>query len=135
MKKWAEFAYWFVAGAAIGLGLTLIVSIGVPLMLLGGALTIYGAYKRNTSSLWVACVGLGAVPAALLLYVYFTATSCSAEGTEILIGPGQPSSFTCIPSPETYLYMAAVFLTITLIGIAWGVLQLRKSQAKTPLAP
>ncbi len=132
MSGWKESVYWFVAGAAVGLGLILSASLGIPLLLLGGALIVYATYKRLTNSYWAGIVGLGIGPAVLLFIVYFTSVPCPPEISEALAQPGAVVDTTCVPSLEIYLYMALAFLALVLVGVTWGVLRLRMSRKAAP---
>lgn len=65
---WKSIIYWFVTGAAIGLGLTTIFSLGIALVLAGAALVLYSIKQVATRNVWAALLGLGLAPALLLTY-------------------------------------------------------------------
>ena len=116
-----EIGYWFIAGAAIGTGLISITSIGIPLLLLGVALILYAVKKVGRGVFWATSVGLGAMPAFLLLYPYFTTEHCPPTGTaSFTVSPDKPT-MSCTGFPDSYLYSTMIFVVITLIGIAWGM--------------
>jgi hypothetical protein len=71
-----SYLYWALTGAVLGLSAPLIFSAGVPLLLLGLVLVLYGAYKKmNPAHLWIAFVAMGLAPLALLLWSFLESGS------------------------------------------------------------
>lgn len=122
MKTSVGIVYWFVAGALVGLGLILFYSVGLLLLLAGIAIALYSFKKVGVDHFWALLTGMGLVPAALLLFPYITALSCPPDGAVSVSASGKIVS--CTSFAPGYLYVAAVFGALALIGIVWGLVKL-----------
>jgi hypothetical protein len=125
-------AYWLVTGALLGFGLLGILTIGVPILLVGVALVIFGAIRLGGSGLWAAVVGFGSIPALVLLYDITSAPwACLPAGGRVTTPSSQPyavgSYYTCVDTPvgplTIYHVLAIGFGIIALVGIAWPLLR------------
>jgi len=114
MSNRAKFLYWLIAGGIMGFGL---IAFGLGLLptLLGGILAVYGVRLFGTRGFWMTLVGMGVLPMLLLLSVYLKPRSC---------GPGCD-----IYVPDSTLYGAMLFGAIALVGLIWGLIELRQSRA------
>ena len=59
--------YWLLTGALIGFGCIAILSIGFAFLMLGLILLPVGAIRLGGRGLWAALVGLGGLPALILV--------------------------------------------------------------------
>src|SRR5919199_460493 len=64
--------YWAATGAILGLGLITIFSVGLALLLLAAGLVPFGFKRLGSTRFWVTPVSMGAAPALVLVYDYFT---------------------------------------------------------------
>lgn len=112
--------YWLIVGALIGFGWLSAWTIGLPLLLIGVILLFYGILRVGPRGFWAAIVAFGAIPAATLLYTYFTEVRCTG-GTALSIPVGAPAGTTvsCSAIPDSYLVLAAWFALIALAGLLW----------------
>lgn len=123
---------WMLAGALIGAGclytpwLWAIVSTlagtpiagasdGLPLILLGTILAVLLTWFGYGHGRWAALIGFGLTPAAILFFNKSTAT-LPCLYVPMTLPPHTCRYFTYPPSYDTYLYVAAAFLAIALIG-------------------
>jgi hypothetical protein len=105
--------YWAATGAILGLGLITIFSVGLPLLLLAAGLVLFGFKCLGPSRFWVTPVSMGAVPALVLVYDYFTADRST------------------VWFPDGYLAVAAVFAAISAAGAILGLLEIRRHKTDT----
>lgn len=118
--------YWMLAGSLIGFGLISLLSIGLPFLLVGVGLIIFGAVRLGGQGFWAAFVGFGGLPALILLWdVSSVAWACQPSSG----GPSQPnvSYYTCVDTfvgrLTTYHVLALAFGVIALLGLAWPLLR------------
>jgi hypothetical protein len=72
--------YWPLAGALIGFGVIAILSVGIPFLLLGLILVVFGAVRWGGAGLWAALVGFGGLPALILVWDVTSAPRACAAG-------------------------------------------------------
>lgn len=60
--------YWLLTGALIGFGVIAILSVGIPFLLLGLILVVFGAVRHKGAGLWAALVGVGGLPVLILVW-------------------------------------------------------------------
>lgn len=135
---------WLIAGASLGFGILGILSIGLPFVVLGVVLGVVllgfslGRYGLKTA--WAFLIGLGVLPAAILLYDVSRAPwACDVPGAGVESSQPGVRYYTCVDTPvgtlTAYHVMAAVFGAIALLGVltalvAWLV---RRGRQPTPL--
>jgi hypothetical protein len=69
--------YWLVAGGLLGFGLMAMLSIGLPIFLLGLVMVMYRVRRSGGRGFGLVLVGMGLVPAGYLLLMYFMADRSS----------------------------------------------------------
>jgi hypothetical protein len=109
--------YWALAGAVMGFGVIGALSIGVPFLLVGVALVIFGLIRRWFGGLWALLIGLGGLPALILTLDIVTAPPQCPPGP-ITLPPGV-SSYECSGPLDNYVKLAIIFGAIALVGVAW----------------
>jgi uncharacterized membrane-anchored protein YitT (DUF2179 family) len=109
MQAQGRVAYYLSTGGLMGMGIAAIFSIGLAIFLLGLVLALYGLKRIGPAKFWLTLVGMGAAPALLFLYDYLVLNDSAIEG------------------PDAYLYVALVFLLISLAGAVWGIAEGRRS--------
>ena len=114
MPAWAKLLYWVIAGALMGFGFLLVFSIGIPLLLVGAVMILYGIKKIGANGFWAALIAMGVAPASLMMYQFLTADRCPPVG----------GTASCVFFPNGYLYVVALFGAIALAGIVWELLRL-----------
>ena len=120
--------YWLLTGAVIGFGVIAILSIGLPFVILGLLLVAFGAVRLGIREIWAAVVGLGGLPAAILLWdVTSGPWLCETQGGGSTSLPNV-SYYTCVDTPvgllTTYQVLAFWFGVVALLGLAWPLLSL-----------
>jgi hypothetical protein len=131
MARKLRLAYWLVTGALLGFGLLGILTIGLPFLLVGVVLVIFGAIRLGGSGLWAAVVSFGGIPALFLLYDITSAPwACLPAGGQVTTTTSSQTSgsyYTCVDTPvgplTTYHILAIGFGIIALVGVAWPLLQ------------
>jgi len=118
--------YWLLTGALLGFGFIGVLSIGLPFILLGIILTIFGAIRLRGTVVWAALVGFGGLPALILLWdVTSTPWACQQNGG--FSPKPNVNYYTCVDTfigqVTSYHVLAFAFAVIALIGIAWPLLQ------------
>lgn len=73
--------YWLITGALIGFGIIGILSIGFPFIILGIVLLVVGLIRMRGKEGWAALVGLGSVPALILVWDVTSAPWACASPT------------------------------------------------------
>jgi hypothetical protein len=115
--------YWLLTGALIGFGCIAILSIGPLFLLLGLILIAIGAWKVGPRGIWAALVGLGAVPAGILIWDV-TSAPWACQGGE---APPNVNYFSCVETPfgplTAYHVMAFIFGLIAGVGLLWPLAQ------------
>ena len=120
MQNWRLF-YWMVAGALIGFGVIGILSIGLPFLLIGLGMVIYGVIRFKARGFWAALIGFGTLPALILIGDIITAPQACTGQTLTL--PPNTSSVSCGYIPDSYYIMAVIFGAIALVGMVWPLLR------------
>jgi hypothetical protein len=114
--------YWLFAGALIGFGVIAILSVGLPFLLLGLILVVFGAVRRRAAGLWAALVGFGGLPALILVWDVTSAPWACATSDAL----PNIHYYTCVDTflgpLTTYHVMAFGFGAIALAGLAWPLL-------------
>lgn len=118
--------YWLLTGALIGFGCIAILSIGFPFIILGLILFIIGAIRLGGRGLWAALVGLGGLPALILLWDVTSAPWACLPGTGELALPNVHNYYVCVDTSAgrltSYQVLAFGFGLIALAGLAWPLL-------------
>ncbi len=126
MQNWRLF-YWMVAGALAGFGVIGILSIGLPFLLIGLGMVIYGVVRFKARAFWGALIGFGTLPALILIGDIITAPPpCTGQ---ILTLPPNTSSVSCGYIPDSYYIMAGIFGAIALVGMIWPLLRRLRTRA------
>jgi hypothetical protein len=134
----ARTAYWLATGALLGFGFIGIWSIGLPFLVLGLGMVVFGAIRRWYAGAWAALVGLGGLPSLILLADLLSAPwACLPGGGVAFTTPSHVDYYSCVQTPlgplTTYHVLAAVFAVIALVGIAWGVFEALRRRSSGPL--
>lgn len=111
------YGYWIITGGLIGFGVIGILSIGLPFLLLGLILLIAGLVFWHAQGFWLLLIGLGVLPAAILVFDIVTAPPPCQAGPIRL--PAGVHSYECSGPLDGYYVLAAVFGATALMGIAW----------------
>jgi hypothetical protein len=114
--------YWLLTGALIGFGFIGIFSIGLPFLVVGLGLLVFGLIRFKGRGFWAALLGVGGLPAIFFLADIVTAPPpCPPDG--ITVPASATGGFSCSGSLDSYRMLAVVFSVIALVGIVWGLLQ------------
>lgn len=113
MRKNIRMLYWLIAGGMMGFGM-IAFGLGFLPTLFGGVLALYGIKRFGTQGFWMTLIGIGAVPAAILLLGYLTAQSAN-----IFTGPPPFGA-------------VGVFGGVVLAGIVWGVIEAHRGRGIPP---
>ena len=127
-RPWQHIVYWCIMGAVLGFGLIGMMTIGLPFLLIGVLMVVYGASRVGKTGVWGLLVGFGALPALFLLPPYFFLEPC-APGTVLSIPADAPPGtvVSCSgPVPQAYLYLGLVFAAVAVIGLVWGVTEMKR---------
>jgi hypothetical protein len=117
------YGYWLMTGGLIGFGVIGILSIGLPFLLLGLLLLIAGLAFWRGKGFWLALIGLGVLPAAILVFDIVTAPPPCPAGP-IRLPPGA-HSYICSGPLNQYYPLIAIFAAIALVGAAWPLFRWR----------
>ena len=122
----ASAIYWVLTGALIAFGFLGLMSIGLPFLLIGSIMVVFGLLVLGIKVVWAITVGLGGVPVYLVLTNVLEAASSSGppctqkEGTAagtVTLGPGESVVASCSPPmPEGYVAVLVFFGAIALSG-------------------
>lgn len=126
MRVWQNILYWGCTGALLGFGLIGMMTIGLPFLLLGTLMLVYGVTRLGRTGTWSGLVGFGVLPALFLLPRYLFTERC-APGTVLSLPADAPPGTTvsCGQVPQEYLYMGLAFVAIATIGLIWGIIATR----------
>jgi hypothetical protein len=118
--------YWLLTGALIGFGCIAILSIGFPFIILGLILLTVGAIRLGGRGLWAALVGLGGLPALILVWDVTRAPwACLPDNGELSLP--NVNYFLCLDTfagrLTSYHVLAFGFGVIALVGLAWPLLR------------
>jgi hypothetical protein len=121
MRNWRLF-YWLAAGLLIGAGLVSfdVYFIAFPIILVGLAMIIVGIFRFKSTEFWAVFIGLGTIPAFILVFDIVTA-SPPCTGQIFTIPPGGTSA-SCSYIPQSYYVFAIIFAAIALAGVGGLVL-------------
>ena len=113
MRKGIRMLYWLIAGGMMGFG---IMAFGLGLLpaLFGAVMALYGIRRFGSEGFWMTLIGIGTVPAVVLLLGYLM-----AQSSNIFAGP---PPFGAI----------AVFGGVVLAGIIWGVIEAYRGRGIPP---
>jgi hypothetical protein len=127
MLNW-RLLYWLMTGLVIGTGLISfdVYLISLPLILIGLALLISGISRFRGSEFWALLIGLGVVPASILVFDIVTA-SPPCTGNILTVPPGGTGA-SCSYIPQSYYVFALVFAAIALVGVAGLLLRRHRRQ-------
>lgn len=120
--------YWLLTGAVIGFGIIAILSIGLPFIILGLLLVVFGVIRFGMRELWAAVVGAGLLPAGILLWdVTSGPWACAPQGGGVT-AQENVNYYTCVSTPvgtlTSYHVLAFWFGVVALLGFAWLLLAL-----------
>lgn len=134
MREWSYALYWLVTGALMGFGFVGMFSIGLPFLVVGMLMGVFGFLKLGGRGSWAFLVGLGGLPALVLLiniaegirsalnpYCGVSDPSGGEAGkTEV---PPNAGPVECSFIPASYYVLFAVFAAIALSGVAARLLR------------
>jgi hypothetical protein len=97
MRELASALYWAASGALITFGSFALMSIGMPFPLVGLVTAAFGLYWLGTRGVWAITVGLGGVPAYIVLSdvletVRASGPPCTEEGAVTIAAPSGAGS-------------------------------------------
>lgn len=107
---------WFIAGALIGFGLLAfdIFFLFIPCVIVGLCLVVTAFIRWGSRQLWIAFLGLGVIPALILLYDILFSLYTTCEGK--LRG----GSFACSdPLPSAYYILFVISGIIVVLASIW----------------
>jgi hypothetical protein len=131
-------AYWAVTGALIGFGGLALMSIGLPFLLIGSVMAVFGLFMLWVKGVWAATVGLGGVPVCVVLMDVLEATRssappCTQEGSFTIAAPSGPSESVVAscspPMPEGYVAVLVFFGAAMLSGPAVRLFMLARDRS------
>ena len=140
MRDRAGLFYWLLAGAVVGFGLIGLMTVGLPFLIVGMILCVVGLWKPGIGGSWAFLVGLGGLPALVLLAditdAALTALNpyCSGDlySGRIVAPPGKVT-VSCSYVPAGYYVMFVISVAITLSGVLLFLL-LRARSRDRPIA-
>jgi len=117
MKKAGTTLFWVVTGLALGFGVVGILSVGLPFLLAGIGLAVFGVRRWGWRDSWIVLVTLGVVDALIVMHTISSGgPPCPRSGA----GSGP---ITCANTPSTYAQAVIVFWCIALFGACLPVLR------------
>lgn len=124
MYKSGQLIFWLVVGTLIGFGWGGLASIGLPFLLIGIILLVYGLMRFGPAGVWAALIGFGVLPAFLILYgdrLYGPPDCPFGRGLTII--PDEPGSthVACGQIPASYVLFVAFYGVVALVGMIWGL--------------
>lgn len=127
MRNW-RLVYWLITGFVIGSGLVSedLPFIALPLILIGLTMLIAGIFRLKSREWWALLIGLGGIPAAIVVFDIVTAGPPCASNT-ITLPPGA-ISVACSSMSNSYYVFALVFALITLLGVSGLLLRRNRVQ-------
>lgn len=136
MRELASAVYWTVTGALIAFGFLGLMSIGLPFLLVGLVMAVFGLFWLVLRGVWAITAGLGGVPTYLILRRILEAVGssgppCTEEGEGTLADPsgaGEDAvALSCSPPvPDDYAAVLVFFGVIMLSGPAVRLLVLAR---------
>ena len=123
MNQWERIAYWIITGTFVGFGLVGAASIGLPFLLIGAIMTLFGLLRLGPKGVWAAILSFGIVPIVVILYGYFRNERCSA-GIGYMLPPNSSVDTLgteCSYFPGNYLSSVVFFGIFVLTGTILGV--------------
>ena len=130
--------YWLLTGAVIGFGIIAILSIGLPFLILGALLAVFGAVRLGIREFWVGVVSAGLVPAGILLWDVTTGPWGCIPANGGATSQTGVSYYNCVNTPvgtlTTYHVLAFWFGVVALLGFAWPLLVLVVRRVRRPQA-
>jgi hypothetical protein len=128
MRGLAGAVYWAVTGGLIAFGFLGLMSIGLPFLLVGLMMAVFGLFSVGLVGAWAITVGLGGVPAYLVLSRVLEAVGapgppCAEEGEATLAAPsgageGVVAASCSPPVPDGYVAVLVFLGVIVLSGPA-----------------
>lgn len=126
MREWASAVYWTATGALMGFGFLAAFTIGIPFLMIGLVMAVFGMFMLWIKGAWAITVGLGGVPIFVAAQqIIVTAASpappCTQEGSATLpVGAGEGASTACtIAISGAHIAGLAFFAVIALSGVVW----------------
>lgn len=124
MRELGSAVYWAVTGALISFGFLGLMSIGLPFLLVGLVMFVYGVFWLLLRGVWAITVGLGAVPAYLftnnaLMVAGSSGPPCSESGEATLAAPagtGESTAASCSPPESDDFIAVLVFLGVVMLS-------------------
>jgi hypothetical protein len=102
---------------------------GLPILSVGAIMLFYGAIRLGSQGVWAAMISLGVVPAAIILYGYFSTDHCAAGIGYILPANGPRSMDSgCGTFSDNYLESVWVFGAVAFGGMVWGLISVYRAR-------
>lgn len=129
MRPQKRILFWGISGILVGFGWVGAWTIGLPFLLVGTVMTLYGMVKIGPRGFWAALVGFGAIPAYFMLSSYFLSDRCLPSEGMMLTPNGSVTSLSCSYIPDSYFSTGLGFGIIALVGIACGLVDMWRGSA------
>ena len=125
MREMAGVVYWALSGGLISFGFLAAWTIGLPFLLIGTIMTVFGLFWPGIRGVWAITAGLGGVPAYIILSNVWEAVGaagppCTQEGAVTIPAPsgsGDSAVLSCSPAvPDNYIVVLVVLGVFALSG-------------------
>lgn len=130
--------YWAVTGGLITFGFLGLMSIGLPFLVIGSMMAVFGLYWLGVGGTWAITVGMGGVPTYLVLRRVLEAVGtlgppCTEAGEATLAAPsgageGAVASSCSPPVSDSHVVVLVFFGAIMLSGPAVRLLVLMRGR-------
>ncbi len=140
MHTWERHVYWLIVGALIGCGGVGAATVGLPFLVVGSILLLYGMIRIGPIGFWAALIGFGTLPPFFILYGdrLYGNRACS-PGWKLTIIPDTPggTAVACGQIPASSVTIALFFASVALAGLLWklGTTYLRPNRKKPGSVP
>jgi hypothetical protein len=137
MREMGSAAYWAITGAVLSFGGLGAFTIGLPFIVVGLVMAFVGLMKLWTWGVWAITVGLGAVPAYVILRDVLealgsSAPPCTQEGSSTIAPPSgadKSGVVSCSPPiPEDFVAVVMFFAVIMHSGPAVRLFMLARGR-------
>lgn len=137
MRGLASAVYWTVTGGVMAFGGLALMSIGLPFLVVGLVMAAFGLFWPGIGGVWALSLGLGGVPAYIVLSDVLEAVGasgppCTREGEVTMAapsGPGESTVISCSPAvPDNFIVVLVFFGVIMLSGPAVRLLMLARGR-------
>lgn len=140
MREWTSAIFWVVTGGVIAFGGLALMSIGLPFLVVGLVMAVFGMFSLKFKGVWGITIGLGAVPAYVLLRQAWEAKvssgpPCTQEGEVTLGAPSGPGESDVVsscspPVPEGIVLVLVLFGAIMVSGPALRLFLLWRARSR-----